>query len=477
MQIGSRGPRWRSILGACILAACSGASVDRADPSPVEPNPPVPPAPKPTIVLSRDSVVATLTSGAPALAQEIDIGAGTTTSVSGLALVDTVPIGRDAWLAVSLSGTTAPAKLTIRLSPATVVTGRHDATIRVAATDAETKTVRVSLDVRPRPRLVLARRAIAFAGDVGGTFAADSIDVASVDGPVDSLAVSKPECSGVSAPWLAASLSAAKSPATLRIAAAALPIKAGTYTCSITVSTAQALVDSASQVVNVSLTLRAAPRIVVASDVPVSVFRLSDAPEQQLAITNGGTGELTGLSVGTISYEAPGNGWLTARLDSATAPAILSFVASAKALDVGTYRATIPIRSTASGVVEPTKHVTVTLSVLPRPSYSLIALPSTVRVTVKIGTEVRATATVTHSGDIPLSKMGFAPPTEPPPPSWIGRALGGCDWTTYSTPCTAIFTIAPPASVVPGVYTHTTRYGAFQEGLFTSITTIITVVP
>lgn len=83
-------------------------------------------------------------------------------------------------------------------------------------------------------------------------------------------------------------------------------------------------------------------------------------------ISNSGTGTLSGLSVGTIGY---GNGqpatWLNASLNTTTAPAVLTLTATLGALPEGTYNATVPVSSSASGVANSPQNVTVTFHVTP----------------------------------------------------------------------------------------------------------------
>src|SRR5580704_16924952 len=57
---------------------------------------------------------------------------------------------------------------------------------------------------------------------------------------------------------------------------------------------------------------------------------------QPIAVTNSGTGSLSGLTVGTITYGGTGSGWLAAVLTSATAPTTLTVTATTASLTAGT---------------------------------------------------------------------------------------------------------------------------------------------
>src|SRR5262245_16705124 len=113
----------RCLVAAAVLAACSGASTDDG----IGPVMKSPPPRQPAIVLSSDSVVSSLLAGAAAASQEIDVTAGNASAVSGLAVLDSGAVaGQSTWLTATLSSTTAPAKLTVRLSPTSVPAGRYE---------------------------------------------------------------------------------------------------------------------------------------------------------------------------------------------------------------------------------------------------------------------------------------------------------------------------------------------------------------
>ena len=67
-------------------------------------------------------------------------------------------------------------------------------------------------------------------------------------------------------------------------------------------------------------------------------------------MANAGTGTLSGLVVGTITYGASQpTGWLTAALGGTAAPATLTLTVAKGALPQGLYTATVPITSTTAG--------------------------------------------------------------------------------------------------------------------------------
>ena len=93
---------------------------------------------------------------------------------------------------------------------------------------------------------------------------------------------------------------------------------------------------------------------------------------QTVTVTNSGTGTLGGLAVGTIAYAGgPTGGWLSASLSAATAPTTMTLTPSTNGLLAGTYTATVPISSVASGVTNSPQSVSLTLTVGPGPATHL----------------------------------------------------------------------------------------------------------
>ncbi len=94
----------------------------------------------------------------------------------------------------------------------------------------------------------------------------------------------------------------------------------------------------------------------------VSELGTGDPAAQTVAITNGGSGTLSGLSLGTVTYGGGASGWLSATLSGASAPATISLKAKAGQLAVGLYTATVPV--TAAGG-SPPRSLVVAFNVAP----------------------------------------------------------------------------------------------------------------
>jgi hypothetical protein len=93
---------------------------------------------------------------------------------------------------------------------------------------------------------------------------------------------------------------------------------------------------------------------------------------QTIAITNDGTGVITGLAVGPITYGS-GPGWLSASLDKATTPATLTLSVTAGGLSSGSYTATLPI--SAHGASNSPQQLAVALLVLGEAGVTTLAAP------------------------------------------------------------------------------------------------------
>ncbi|HEX9106704.1 MAG TPA: Ig-like domain-containing protein, partial [Longimicrobiales bacterium] len=80
--------------------------------------------------------------------------------------------------------------------------------------------------------------------------------------------------------------------------------------------------------------------------IPVSLG--GAAAGRSIAVTNGGTGMLTGLT-SSVAYSGMYSGWLSASLGSTTAPTTLTLTAASGALGTGTYSATVTVASSVRG--------------------------------------------------------------------------------------------------------------------------------
>jgi hypothetical protein len=96
----------------------------------------------------------------------------------------------------------------------------------------------------------------------------------------------------------------------------------------------------------------------------------ASAGTQKIAVTNSGSGQVGGLTVGPIAFTGT-SGWLSAALDQAVTPATLTLATSTTNLAAGTYRADVPVKAAVAG--NSPQHVTVSLLVLTRGTTTTLA--------------------------------------------------------------------------------------------------------
>lgn len=366
--------------------ACSSAT-DAGAPPPPTPTP-EPPKPIPTIVLSADSMVASAIAGASIIAQDIHIAAGTDAPLTGLAIGPIIVTGggSNAWISAVLSSPSAPATLTLQVDPRALFAGGYDATVPIGATGASTASVRIKLAIRAHPVLRVERSSIALAVNAGDSLTIPAISLTSSSDTIGALSVATPSCSP-DTPWLHATLSGSTTPASLTFTPSLAGVAAGHYACRVDVTSAQALVDSAIQSVAVSLDVKQSPRLQLSqSSINDSAYTNGGNSTTTISVTNAGTGRLDQLVTGPVSYGA-GSGWVAASLNQTVAPATLTITTSARDLGVGTYTASVPVRSTAPGVSGATQTVDVRLDVRdppPKPFVFVIS-PSVLNFTMRSG--------------------------------------------------------------------------------------------
>ncbi|CAN5796606.1 hypothetical protein BH23GEM5_BH23GEM5_08010 [soil metagenome] len=169
-----------------------------------------------------------------------------------------------------------------------------------------------------------------------------------------------------------------------------------------------------------------------------------------VSVTNTGGGTLSGLN-GIVTYAAgQPTGWLTAALNTTTAPATLTLTANATGLAPGTYNATVTVRSTVPGVADRTVAVTFTVTLVP--ISRLVVVPGTA--TIQVGNTVDLDA-------VALSAAGD---------TLTGRTV---TWTSTDT---TIATVSG-TGLVTGVRIGTVTIRATSEGQTAEASITVTAAP
>ena len=251
--------------------------------------------------------------------------------------------------------------------------------------------------------------------------------------------------------WLQApNLSGTTAPATLTAQPVTGALPAGTYTATIPVQSGVA--TNSPQNLTVTFTVTPSPAIALSSATLTFSAQQSgaDPASQFITITNSGSGSLTGLSSGTITYSAGATGWLQApNLSGTTAPATLTLQPVTGALIPGTYTATVPV---LSGVASNSpQNLTVSFTVTPPPAIALSSASLTFAASEGGANPASQFITITNSGGGALTGLNTGT---------ITYGAGASGWLQApnfnSTTAPATLTIQPvTGALTPGSYTAT----------------------
>jgi hypothetical protein len=349
---------------------------------------------RPAIKLSSSTIAFAAALGENSPSQTIQItntGTGTLTGLSTSVTYQGSVIG---WLSTSLSGASAPATLTLTASASTLSAGSYNATISVASSVSgvtnSPQDIVVSLIVSPEPTaptITISSPTASFAAIAGGVNPSNqTVQVTNGGaGALSGLAVGTITY-GAAQPtgWLAAALDVTTAPATLTLSVTTGALAAGTYTATVPVSSTSSGVTNSPRTVSVAFTVSSAPipPVIGLSSSSLVFSGISGGPNptsQETQITNAGGGALSGLGIGEISFAAgQPTGWLSASLSTTTAPAALTVIATTGALPPGTYSATIPVASGASGVTNSPQSISVQFNIeAPLPPINIVSVERT----------------------------------------------------------------------------------------------------
>jgi len=222
-----------------IEAVSAGLTTVRARVEGVMGSAPVTVLQGPTIRLSRDAVALIAISGSESGVETVTVTNEGNGVLSGLsAMITYAAGGPSGWLTAGLSGTGAPADLSIVASAATLAPGAYQAvvTVQSAVGRGSSGQVKVDLDVEPAPPAILLDvQDVSFSGVVGGQVpAVQKVEVTNgAGGVLDDLSTSIVYGSGEPNGWLRADLAASEAPTQLTLQASVGLLQAGTYHASV----------------------------------------------------------------------------------------------------------------------------------------------------------------------------------------------------------------------------------------------------
>jgi uncharacterized protein (TIGR03437 family) len=198
----------------------------------------------------------------------------------------------------------------------------------------------ITVMVNPQSTLAVAPASLQFAATVGGTAAAQSIQI--TNSASGTLAWTATASAASSANWLSVSPASGTAPSTLSVSVSPAGLSAGTYTGSISIAAAGASNTPAS--IGVTLTVTAAPASLGVQPQALAfqyTYGGAVPAAQNVAISNTGGGTLE-WTASTSAY------WLAVSAASGSAPATLSVSVNPVNLAAGTYTGSVQIAAAGS---------------------------------------------------------------------------------------------------------------------------------
>jgi hypothetical protein len=369
------------------------------------------------VVLSADSIAFTTTEGGSAPPpQVIQITNGGGVSLTGIEAFVSYHGSIEGWLASSLSGSTAPATLTLTPLADGLEIGTYTADVEILSARAATspRTIRVFLRIHSSgPTIGVEPDTIRMVGRPAVT---DTLRVFNVGGgTLDGLTVGVQYSGSGARGWLSTTLTSARAPTVLVLTASSASLSAGTYRATVVIGSTNSLVTALDVPVEY-LVADAPPSIDLGtSHVSLSAGQGRSTPiTTTVAVNNGGSGTLDGLAK-AVSYAAgQPRDWLTAAFASTTAPTTMVLSAEVHGLAQGAYDASVEITGNASNSPQ---LLTVRLTVGP-PGSSAPSPPTGLSASVVSATDVDLSWT-----DVSTNETAFE----------IESSAGGSAWTRIAT--------------------------------------------
>ncbi|HXI20922.1 MAG TPA: hypothetical protein VNH46_07555, partial [Gemmatimonadales bacterium] len=195
--------------------------------------------------------------GANPAAQTVTVNNAGSGSLTGLQ-IEAIDYGigqPGGWLAASLSGTTAPASMTLQAAVTSLTAGTYSALVTVGSTDPSvaSRVFSASFTITAPPTLSLNPTGVSFSGVAGGSAPAPQVVsvINSGSGAITGLTTGPVAYGSGASGWLTATLARNFAPTTLNLAPSLSGLAPGSYTATVPVNSAVAGVASK----NVSVTL------------------------------------------------------------------------------------------------------------------------------------------------------------------------------------------------------------------------------
>lgn len=341
------------------------------------------------------------------------------------------------WLSVTPSGTT-PGVLTVSVNPAGLAPATYQGTITVSSAGASNspQTASVTLNITAAPSLVLSPTSLTFGFQQGGSAPpAQNVSVTST-GSVLSFSASASTTSGGN--WLSVSPGSGNTPGTVSVSVSPGSLAAGSYSGTVTITSAQA--GNSPRTVPVTFNVTSAPSLSTSPGSLGFSYQVNGTQpaSQTLAVSASGGANLS-FTAGASTTS--GGNWLSVAPTSGTTPANLTVSVNTAGLAPGVYSGAVTI--TSGQASNSPLRVPVTLTVTSAPA--LTVSPSSLSFSFQIGGATPASKTVAlGSSGFPLSFTAAASTT------------GGGNWLSVTpangtTPATLTANVNP-AGLSPGAY-------------------------
>lgn len=303
------------------------------------------------IVLPAPTVTFSIAQGAADPAPDtLAVTDGGDDALTGLR-VDTVAYGQGqptGWLSATLASASAPTKLVLKVSKGSLAAGTYTATVAIAADSVANspQSLVVTFRILTPPAIALSRDTVPVATVTDSTVT-DSLTVTDTGTmPLTGLFASVGYTSGFQG-WLSTAFSSDSAPATLYVTANTHGLPLGHYYANVQVASSVPSVSP--KTFEVALTVATGPAIALSTtSLTVNASAGANPTPRTVDVTNSGGLTLTGLALSDPAYTGTG-GWLTATLDSTTAPATISLRIDSKTLPQADYQAVLSVSSANAG--------------------------------------------------------------------------------------------------------------------------------
>ncbi len=315
----------------------------------------------PTLSVSPASLTYnyTISSGVNPPSQTASVTASGGAVIPFTASASTVSGGN--WLSVSPTSGNTPGTLTISVNPSGLAANTYSGTVTVSSTQSSSapQTIGVTFTVTAAPTLISSSGSLTFAYQTGGsTPAAEPITISSSGTPLNFTAAASTTSGGS---WLSVTPTSGTTPGNLSVSVSPSSLGAGTYTGSITITSAQA--GNSPLVIGVTLTVSSQPSLTTSPSSLTFNYTAGGSVPGSQTVAVGSTG--TVLSSVTATTSTP---WLSVTPSGSTTPLNLTVAlvsAGLTGLAPGSYQGTITITSSGAGNSPLTYPVTLVVSAQP----------------------------------------------------------------------------------------------------------------